>query len=288
MSDDPSPVLIIGGEDSTIGKSLYDALKQEGMPVWKTSRYRRCPDEGIIYLDLSDESWNWVLPDMNFSSVVLCAGVTSIAVCEEEPERTYKINVQSTTDLARYFSNQGALVVFLSTNLVFDGEKPFARPDDPVNPQNEYGRQKAEAERLITTECGRYAVVRLGKVISSEMPLFRQWIRDLRVGKVIHPFEDMVFAPISMSFATEILCRVVLEQRTGIIHATGSKDITYAQAAYFIADMFELDAELIKPLQCRHLPGFSHVPRHAALASVGCGTCNLDDNVFEALRAFFM
>lgn len=96
----------------------------------------------------------------------------------------------------------------------------------------------------------------------------------------------MVLAPVSMDYVTDLLCRVIMEQRAGILHATGPEDMTYAQAALFLAENLGLDTKLIQPVPCRDMPGLSHVPRHAALGGVVDGD-EVGPRGFEAVAASF-
>ena len=73
-----------------------------------------------IHLDLSDD-----LRDRKFpwpvSTAVICAGVTNIAACEREPEKTAQVNVAGITGLIENLVESGSFVIYLSSNLVFDG-----------------------------------------------------------------------------------------------------------------------------------------------------------------------
>lgn len=282
MLKDRQKVLIIGG-DSAIGKTLSTALLKRGLTVWRTSRRKSPVSDRTSYLDLSEDINTWNRPRVQFSAVVFCAGVTSLSRCAANPVLTREINVVNTAAIAQKFSGQDALIIYLSTNLVFDGQKPFVGINEPANPQTEYGKQKAETEGIISLNCSHYAIVRFGKVILSDMPLFRKWIKELKGRKVIHPFSDMAFAPVSMDYAVGLLIKIITEQRRGVFHATGPEDITYSQAAYFIAEQMGLDLALIEPVTCRNLPGVTQSPRYAALSGV-FNEDELGATGFDALR----
>ncbi|GFR91983.1 methionine adenosyltransferase 2 subunit beta-like [Elysia marginata] len=70
-------------------------------------------------------------------------------VVEKDPEKTNKINVESTENLCQLASELGAYVIFISTDYVFDGTKPPYKPGDPTCPLNKYGQSKADGEKVV-------------------------------------------------------------------------------------------------------------------------------------------
>jgi dTDP-4-dehydrorhamnose reductase len=221
-------------------------------------------NEQRIFLDLSEDVTRCPLPSSSIGTAVLCAAVTSQEKCRLEPEYSRRVNVEGTTALAKRLVDSGVFVIFPSTNLVFDGEKPFAKANAPLNPQTEYGRQKAEAESQLLKLGDLVSIVRFSKVLSPNMTLFQNWIRDLKTGKEIHPFFDMVMSPVSLSFAVDVLLKVEEKKVPGIMQVSASKDISYAEAALYIARKLSLDEKLIKPVSYRE-SGIVYAPLHTTL-----------------------
>jgi dTDP-4-dehydrorhamnose reductase len=259
-------VLIVGA-DGAIGRSLVVAYEAAMQSVWQTTRHRNRVSERRLFLDLSEDVSDWPLPPEAISTAILCAAVTSMERCRVEPETSRLVNVVSTVALAERLVDAGAFVIFLSTNAVFDGETPFAKPTDPTNPQTEYGRQKAEAEEQLLKFGDRIAVVRFGKVIAPDTPLFARWATDLRAGKVIHPFSDMVMAPISLAFAVEALRQVAQRQLPGITQVSAAEDITFANAAQYISKKLCADDKLVEPISYRQVK-IAFSPTHTTLDSI--------------------
>jgi dTDP-4-dehydrorhamnose reductase len=258
-------VLIVGA-DGAIGKSLVMAYEAAVQSVWQTTRHRNRVSERRLFLDLSEDVSDWPLPPEAISTAILCAAVTSMERCRVEPETSRRVNVVGTVALAERLVDAGAFVIFLSTNAVFDGETPFAKPTDLTNPQTEYGRQKVEVEERLLKFGDRVAVVRFSKVIPPDMPLFTNWATNLRAGKVIHPFSDMVMAPISLAFAVEALRQVAQRQLPGITQASAAEDITYANATQYISQKLCADDKLVEPISYREV-GITFSPTHTTLDS---------------------
>lgn len=237
---------LIVGADSTVGRGLFDTLTRNGVAVWGTSR--RDAAQGLLRLDLSRPPTTWMLPEPQVEVAFLCAAVTSQAQCASAPEATHAINVLQTLKLAKALVDAGTFVIFISTNLVLDGRVPYATTAEPVNPQTIYGRQKAEAEQRLLALGERVAIVRFGKIVAPGLPLFQGWADALRAGKSIFPFSDMIMAPVALSFAIEVLCRVALSQTGGIVQASAASDITYADAARVIAAHAGVADALVVPV----------------------------------------
>jgi dTDP-4-dehydrorhamnose reductase len=266
VSGNKNDSVLIVGADGTIGRSLAAAFEAAGKTVWQTTRHRHRVCGRRILLDLSQDVAHWSLPPAPISTAILCAAVTSLESCRLDPESSRQVNVVGTIALARRLVEAGAFVVFLSTNLVFAGETPFAKPTDPVNPRTEYGRQKAEVEAQLLAWEEQIAIVRFSKVLSPDMPLFQGWIRDLKAGKVIHPFSDMVMAPVSLAFAVKVLLEVTERRVPGIFHVSAMQDVSYAAAAQHIARKLGADMELVQPTSYRE-SGVSFAPLNTSLDS---------------------
>jgi dTDP-4-dehydrorhamnose reductase len=196
----------------------------------------------------------------------LCAAVAALRDCRNEPERTAKVNVRNTVALAKTLAANGTRIVFPSTSLVFDGSHPFARADEPVCPRTEYGRQKAEAERQLLALGELTCIVRLTKVIGPEMPLLKGWVDALQKGEAIHPFSDVVMSPLSLPFVAEVLCRTAESGVSGIVQVSGNTDITYEQAARYVAGRIGAKEDLVQPVESGNSgTNLEFVPSHTTL-----------------------
>ena len=259
--------LLIVGSSGTIGRSLAAWFTGQNHPVWLTTRDASAVDPQTRWLDLAQPVSTWPLADLPCRAAVLCAAVTSQKACEENYAATYAINVSATVELAERLIEAGAFVVFLSTNLVFDGTLPLVPADHPVNPQTAYGQQKAEAEQaLLALDADCVAIVRLTKVLDRGFPLVQGWIDALRAGQPIHPFTDLYLAPISLEFATAVVAQVTQQRLSGIMQASAQNDLSYAELAYRLAEKLCLDTNLIQPVSCQSA-GVTYAPRHTTLAA---------------------
>ena len=245
-------VSLVIGADGCIGKALADHLVCAGEMVLQTTRRGNTLSEKRVFLDLGQDISDWS-PPCSVSVAYLCAGVSSLDVCRKAPEQSAIVNVHNTLTLARTLVARGIFVIFPSTDLVFNGSGPFREADDPVYPLTEYGRQKAEAERQLLALGHLISVVRFTKVLGPNMPLFKQWMQALRNHEVIHPFSDLILAPIPLSFAIQVLYRIGEKRLPGICQVSGEQDITYEQAARYIAQRLGVSLDLVQPVKSEEM-----------------------------------
>ncbi|GAB2290975.1 hypothetical protein Dimus_025232 [Dionaea muscipula] len=106
-------------------------------------------------LDSISESFDQ--PDV----VINCAALSVPRVCEADPAAAMAINVP--TALVNWLSSsvgKDTLLIQLSTDQVYEGVKSFYKEGDETVPVNVYGKSKVEAEKLISSKCSNYAILR--------------------------------------------------------------------------------------------------------------------------------
>lgn len=234
--------LVIGG-DGTIGSALAAFIGSQGENVLCTSRR---PQSGDLLLDLSADLSAWQPPE-GIDTAYFCAAQTSIAACRDDPRGSELVNVHNTMTIARKLSERGVFLVFPSTNLVFDGSLPYRTENDPVRPLNVYGTHKARTERALTALTEKAAVLRMTKVVGSGFGRFADWYSALQSGKKIEVLSDLPFSPVPVPLALKVLHRLATTRSGGIWHLSGSRDITYRDAAHFIAKRLDADPGLVVP-----------------------------------------
>uniref|UniRef100_A0A023GHX2 Methionine adenosyltransferase 2 subunit beta n=1 Tax=Amblyomma triste TaxID=251400 RepID=A0A023GHX2_AMBTT len=68
---------------------------------------------------------------------------------EKDYEASYALNVTASKNLAAVADAEGAALIFISTDYVFDGRNPPYSESAKPNPLNKYGMTKAEAEQAV-------------------------------------------------------------------------------------------------------------------------------------------
>lgn len=241
MTDAPA-ILVVGG-DSLVGSWLAAYLRARGDRVVETSRRADRVAAGALKLDLAADPASWpALPPLR--GAVLCAAIARLQDCEQDPAGSRQVNVEGVAALAHRLVAAGMPTVFLSTDKVYDGQRPQRRREEPTCPTTEYGRQKAAAEAAMPAGA---TVLRLSKVVSPTLELFRGWSRELAAGRPITPFSDLMLAPVPVELVAQTIARLIDERRVGLFHLTGARDVSYVEAARALAARLGSDPVLIQP-----------------------------------------
>lgn len=93
--------------------------------------------------------------------IINCAAYTAVDKAEDDVDLCYKINRDAVEILAKVAQNNGARVIHISTDYVFDGtkEKMYIETD-PISPQSVYGKSKAEGEAILMKTCPQSMIIR--------------------------------------------------------------------------------------------------------------------------------
>jgi dTDP-4-dehydrorhamnose reductase len=150
-------------------------------------------------------------------AIIHTAAMALISDCHRDPERARAVNVAGTARLAELATDAKARLLFVSTDLVFDGERGGYREDDPPSPLSVYGRTKANAEAAVLA-APRGVVVRQPAVRTvSDRPavVLRRTDGSAARGRSVKLFEDEWRTPLGLATAAEALAAVALSDVTG-------------------------------------------------------------------------
>lgn len=205
-------------------------------------------DRDRFFLDLAAPDPAENLPDSS-APILIVAAITGFDACKNDPASAI-VNIKAPVVLAKAALAAGRRIIFVSTSSVFAGDIPLCNEYDEVRPQAIYSRQKAEAERQLSAlPCWplQGSIVRLTKVLAPSTPPIPVWRDALNRGKQISPFSDMVFAPISLQFASCNLIRIALSDLCGNFHLSGASDITYVEFARRYVEAHNCSEALVVP-----------------------------------------
>jgi dTDP-4-dehydrorhamnose reductase len=237
---------LIVGADGTFGAALARSLRRAGREVIATTRRADlAAADGAFYLDLADK-----LPSMPETDIaIICAAMSRFEDCRRHPDLAHRVNVTAPLALARSLTQTGARVLLLSTSAVFDCRKPHISESERPMPRSAYGRLKAEAESRLLDLGSPVSVLRLTKVVRPNNGILSEWIRTLGEGKAVRAFDDHRFAPLTVAHVVDALVALVERGEGGIYHVSAAKDVSYADAARFLARQIGVPDRLVEPLR---------------------------------------
>lgn len=134
--------------------------------------------------------------------VVHTAALAKGGECEESKTKATQINVTGTMRLLDALPNKEALIIYISTDLVFDGQNaPYHEADTP-KPISQYGRTKRMAEQTVQRMARNHHVILrpaliYGPPTASGKGSFVQWMDNtLQNGETLNLFSDEFRTPV--------------------------------------------------------------------------------------------
>lgn len=253
-SSDRKTTLIIGGS-GLVGHALTRALERAGFDVVSTTRHQK---PGHRVLDVRDADAvrtcvQEVAPAVIFLAVNNPGGVDA---CEEQPEEAHAVHVSGTRTVAASAAAAGSVLVYYSTDYIFDGTRGPYTEEDPPHPRSVYGRAKAEAERVVQDVAPAHLVLRTTAVFgwdrTSRNLAMQVWER-LQTGHAMPVASDQWCNPTLADNLAEASVRLIQLEARGVFNVTGKDRISRAQLAQALARAMALDAQLITPVPTAEL-----------------------------------
>jgi len=243
-------------------------------------------------LDISDESKVDRVFDRERPDVVInCGAWTDVDGCELDPERAQNINARGPELLALACRRVGALLITISTDYVFDGEKDgFYTQRDQPNPQSVYALSKLAGERRVQIAWARTIVVRSGYIFGAGGKNFLSSILErARRGERLLAINDTLGTPTYAPDLARQLHRLAQLDLPGTYHVVNAGEGCtfegFARSAFEIAN---LDSSLLEGVSLDALKRPAPRPRNSRLRCLLSGAIGLDPLPFwnDSLRDF--
>jgi len=155
--------VLITGSSGMLGIDLWQELSADHS-VYGTDLIERkaCDIAHFNRCDITDrERLIDVVSEIGPEVVIHTAAWTDVDGCELDKDRAYKINSQGTDSVAVACKKTGSILIYISTDFVFDGKKtkPY-KETDKTNPLSTYGDSKLRGEESIRKNLKKYFIIR--------------------------------------------------------------------------------------------------------------------------------
>jgi len=252
--------IVVTGCCGLLGQKLVNSLRRHS--VVGIDLLDSYPDRDLKFeyrsADITDRnSLERALHERKPEWLINCAGVTNVDACEKNNALAYMVNVSGVEKLVELCSEMKIKIVQMSTDYVFDGrDGPYGEDAQP-NPVGYYGLTKHYAEKLIMEGLRDYVIIRTNVLYGTGVdirPNFLSWaLNRLQGGKSLSVVTDQFNNPTLAENLAEAIAELIDLDFQGVMHFGGRDYISRFKFAESIAQVFALDANLIRPVLTEEL-----------------------------------
>ena len=157
--------VLILGSDGKLGSGLMKKLEFRARGT--TRRTNLLPHE-IFFDFLNQESIQNLKKISDYRFVIIVAAISDPDQCYVNQKLSNYINVDSTISVLKILKEKQIKPIFISTEMVFNGNGELYSEFDKPEPILIYGTQKLEVEKFILNNFDDFMILRLSKIYSSK------------------------------------------------------------------------------------------------------------------------
>ncbi|MEC4003525.1 dTDP-4-dehydrorhamnose reductase [Flavobacterium sp. SUN052] len=205
------------------------------------------------------------------------AAYTAVDKAESEPEKAHSINVIGAKNLAEVCKKSGVVLLHISTDFVFDGnrsvtlsavEVPYSEEDIP-NPTGVYGQTKLDGEKAIQDTFDNYYIIRTSWVYSQFANNFmKTMLRLASERESLSVVNDQIGTPTNAVDLAEVLVKIIchteLAGAFGIYNFSNEGKCSWYDFAKKIFEINNIKIDL-KPIPTSSFPTPAKRPSYSVL-----------------------
>ncbi|NQS99703.1 MAG: dTDP-4-dehydrorhamnose reductase [Candidatus Omnitrophica bacterium] len=248
--------ILITGISGMLGRALWKTLQGSneivGLDIRDTplkfEKYITKPS--LEKLNITNQEEISKIIDRRKPNIVIhTAAYTDVDGCEREPEKANKVNALGTENVARACKAGNCLLIYISTDFVFDGEKKSAYLEsDPPEPINVYGESKLAGEKLVQSLLKRHIIIRSSWLFGKGGKNFVDTILEkAKTANELKVVDDQFGSPTYAGDLAQAIADLIAmpDETEGIYHITNSGSCSWHQFARAIKELAGLDAKVV-------------------------------------------
>lgn len=265
--------VMITGADGMLGQDLVKVLSLQHEVVSSDIETL-----DITHLEDTIKSISNVKPEV----VIHCAAYTDVDKSESNLDQAYKVNVHGTRNVAVACNKNGASLVYISTDYVFDGEKPHPYYEyDFTNPLSVYGKTKLAGELYVRDMLNQFYIVRTSWLYGLNGPNFvKTMLRLSKEMEMIPVVDDQIGSPTYTLDLARALNQLIEKPAYGIYHITNSEHCSWYTFAQEIFNLTGKEVQ-VNPVKTEEFPRPAPRPKNSILRNY-----NWEMEGFEPLRNY--
>jgi dTDP-4-dehydrorhamnose reductase len=257
--------ILLTGADGQLGHELQQTLAPWGEVIALTRQE----------LDLSQgEQIRQLVRQIRPSMIVNSAAYTAVDKAESEVELAQAVNGMAPKIMAEEAEKIGALLLQVSTDYVFDGQKntPYLETD-PTHPLSSYGKSKLAGEIGIQQVTDNYLILRTAWVygVYGKGNFVKTMLRLGQDREELRVVADQVGSPSWAKDIADAIAQLLQSETTGIYHFTNSGVVSWYDFAIAIFEEaralgFPLKVQRVIPITTADYPTPAIRPAYSVLS----------------------
>lgn len=206
-----------------------------------------------------------VVKDFKPDVVFHTAGMGSVDEAEKNQEYAKKINLEILSPLVKSVNELNALLVFISSNAVYEGDNPPYSEKSEQKSVNYYGELKIQAEKFIRENAKQFIIIR--PILMYGWPQtgrrdnpFSWIVKKLGNNEPMKLVNDTITMPLLDRDCANV-CWKSLSFVGEDFNVAGSEQITFYDFGKVIAEEFGFDSKLLTPVGSDAFPTIARRPR---------------------------
>lgn len=277
---------LITGASGQLGRALVACAPDRIALLALPSASLDITDRAAVEAAIRDHA-----PDL----VINAAAYTKVDAAEDMPDLAERVNHLAVANLAHATQQNGARLIQISTDFVFDGMAPHAyRPDAPTAPLNIYGKTKLAGEAAAGPAA---LIVRTSWLYSAYGNNFvATMLRLMREKPTLRVVDDQIGTPTSAHALAAAIWDLAATDRTGILHYSDSGVASWYDFAVAIMEEAVAIGLLDRPVEVLPIPAseyptpakrphFSVLDKRDTIAAIGRVPAHWRANLRDILKA---
>ena len=271
--------LLVIGSSGLLGSKIAASASKFGFEAYNTTHSRTTSLPQATLLDITDHhATTRLVTQVQPKAIINTAAITNVDYCETHLEEAQRINVEGVQNLAAGATENGARLVQVSTDYVFDGSFGHYTEEDTPKPINNYGKTKLEAEQIVS-QLRSYAIARpsviygwnpaetAGTAREAQKPMnFAMFVVDkLNKNETVKAVRDQYSTPTFADNLAEAVLRLAKDRANGLFHTVGKPCLSRYEFAVKIATVFGYPSKLVQPVYSSEFKQLAARPKNSCL-----------------------
>lgn len=188
------------------------------------------------------------LSSIEYDTILHLAAYTDVDKAQYDQNSAHDVNVIGTNNIFSAAQTQKKPMIYISTDFVFDGNRPPYLETSIPQPISVYGETKYEAEKIVQKNA---MIVRISYPYKAQCLEKKDFVHKIKEqlthGNTLHMVHDSLITPTYIDDIAYALSYLIENYTPQIFHVVGTHTLSPYDAGLLIARTFGLNKQLIHP-----------------------------------------